>query len=129
MDNAQYTANKCNITVSCKNFMVIGEQDSLGILNANLLYMEVRMSPLLVARAPYDKQGDRVRPQPFLGWQACGMWAELNISGWIWAQLKKRSMLRFTVQLSIFTTMALTTAAKVSQLCTRKRSAVSFCSD
>ena len=57
MDNSQYTANKYNVTVSRKNFMIIGEQDSLGILNANLLYMEVRMSPLLVAWALYDKQG------------------------------------------------------------------------
>ena len=58
------------------------------------------MSPLLVARTPYDVKGAKLCHNQFIGWQACRMWAELNISGWIRAQLKKNkrgSALHFTV--------------------------------
>ena len=56
------------------------------------------MSPLLVARAPYDIKGAELGHSHFIGWQACRMWAELNISGWKWTQvIKKGSALRFTV--------------------------------
>ena len=39
------------------------------------------MSPLLVARALYDVKEVELGHSHFIGWQACGMWEELNISG------------------------------------------------
>ena len=42
------------------------------------------MSPLLVVRAPYDIKGVELGHSHFYGKQACGMWAELNISGGYW---------------------------------------------
>ena len=60
------------------------------------------MSPLLVARTPYCVKGVKLGHSQFIGWQACGMWAELNISGCIQAQLKKKRKeeARFTLLFS-----------------------------
>ena len=51
--------------------------------------MEVRTCRhFLVARASYDVKGAALGHSlfVFIGWQACGMLEELNISGWIQAQ-------------------------------------------
>ena len=48
------------------------------------------MSPLLVARAPYDVKGMELGHSHFIGWQDAEIWSELNISSWIRAQFKKK---------------------------------------
>ena len=48
------------------------------------------MSPHLVAWAPYDVKAEELGHSHFIGWQACRIWAELNISSWIQAQLKRK---------------------------------------
>ena len=48
------------------------------------------MSPLLVEWAPYDAKGAELGRSHFIGWQACGMWVELNISSWIRVQFLKK---------------------------------------
>ena len=51
-----------------------------------LICMEVRMSSLLVVWAPYDIKGAKLGHSHFIGWQACGMWEELNST---WIRIKK----------------------------------------
>ena len=48
------------------------------------------MSPLLVARAPYDIKGVELATAIFIG---CGMWAELNINGGYWHNVRKHASL------------------------------------
>ena len=66
----------------------------------------------LVVRTLYYVKVTELGHSHFMGWQACGMWAELNISGWI------RAHLLYCLAFYFLTTTALTTVAKISQWCT-----------